>query len=283
MSRRSDAITPTADYTGHVWYRHGLSHRVFASRRGRLFYNALRPAMLTSERLGGPTLESFLLARHRLIDQRLCAAIDAGRISQIIEIACGLSPRGWRLSQRYGDAITYIETDLPAMATRKQRMLTEIGHGGEHHHVAPLDALATHGPNCLDTLTARLNPDQGVAIITEGLLNYLDRTSVESLWRRIAGCLRDFPRGLYLSDLHSRQESLGVGVGLFVPLLSTFVRGRVHLHYRDSAAVQATLQHAGFQHVQLHRPSDWATQIGATQPGANRVRVIEAEIASHSA
>lgn len=283
MARRSDAISPTADYTGCVWYRHGLSHPVLASRRGRLFYNALRPAMRTSAALGGPTLESFLLARHRLIDQRLCAAIDAGRITQVIELACGLSPRGWRLSQRYRDAITYIETDLPAMAARKQRMLARIGHDGEHHRVVALDALATDGPHGLDALTAGLDPGRGVAIISEGLLNYLDRATLEGLWRRIAGCLGGFPQGLYLSDLHSRQESLGVGTDLFVSLLSTFVRGRVHLHYRDSDQAQSALRHAGFQHALLHRPSDWSAHIGAIQPGADRVRVIEAEIAGHSA
>lgn len=283
LPRQSKTISPTADYTGHVWYRHGLSHRAFASRRGRLFYHAMQPAMQASARLGGPTLEDFLLARHRLIDQRLGAAIDAGRITQVIEIAAGLSPRGWRFSQRYGDAITYIETDLPEMAARKQRMLAQIGDAHSHHYVARLDALASNGPNSLDALTAGLNPDQGVAIISEGLLNYLDRASVERLWQRIVGRLAGFPYGLYLSDLHSRQESLGAGAGLFVSALSTFVRGRVHLHYRNSDAAQDALQQAGFPHVQLHRPSDWAAQIGAIQPGADRVRVIEAEIAGHSA
>lgn len=283
IARQSKAISPTADYTGHVWYRHGLSHRAFACRRGRLFYNALQPAMRTSARLGGPTLEAFLLARHRLIDQRLGAAIDAGRITQVIEIAAGLSPRGWRFSQRYGDAITYIETDLPTMAKRKQHMLATLGHTHTNHHVAHLDALAGGGPNSLDALTASLNPDQGVAIITEGLLNYLDRDAVEALWQRIGARLGDFADGLYLADIHPRQESLGVGTGLFVSLLSAFVRGRVHLHYRDSDAARETLQHAGFQRVRLHRPSDWAAQLGGTTTGADRVRVIEAETTARSA
>lgn len=283
MPWRSNSISPTADYTGYVWYRHGLSHPVFASRRGRLLYHALRPAMQASAHLGGPTLESFLLARHRLIDDRLCAAIDAGRISQVIEIASGLSPRGWRISCRYGDAITYIETDLPDMAMRKQRMLARIGHAHAHHYVAHLDALAADGPSSLDALTAGLNPDQGVAIISEGLLNYLDRASVEGLWQRIADRLARFPHGLYLSDLHSRQESLGVGSGLFVSLLSTFVRGQVHLHYHNSDAARGALQHAGFPQVQLYRPSDWAAQLGGVTAGADRVRVIEAETTTCSA
>lgn len=283
LPRQSRTISPTADYTGHVWYRDGLSHQAFASRRGRLFYNALQPAMQASARLGGPTLEDFLLARHRLIDQRLGAAIDAGRITQVIEIAAGLSPRGWRFSQRYGDAITYIETDLPEMAARKQRMLAQIGDAHSHHYVARLDALASDGPNSLDALSAGLNPGQGVAIITEGLLNYLDRGAVEGLWQRIAARLGDFSYGLYLADVHPRQESLGVGTGLFVSLLSAFVRGRVHLHYRDSDAAQDALQHAGFQHVRLHRPSNWAAQPGDMAVAADRVRVIEANAATHAA
>src|SRR5262245_8502192 len=123
--RRSETITPTAHYTGYVWFANGLSHPAFATKEGRFFYQALRPANAASRAMGGPTLEGMLLARHRVIDHLLERAIAAGRVSQVIEIAAGLSPRGWRFTRDHGDAITYVEADLPDMAARKRAILAE--------------------------------------------------------------------------------------------------------------------------------------------------------------
>src|SRR6187549_69119 len=121
MSRsRPETISPTAHYTGYVWFAHGQSHAAFATRTGRLMYQALRGPNLIAGRINMPTLEGMLLARHRLIDLRLAQAIDAGEISQVVEVAAGLSPRGWRFRRRYGEKITYVEADLPAMIGNKR-------------------------------------------------------------------------------------------------------------------------------------------------------------------
>jgi O-methyltransferase involved in polyketide biosynthesis len=95
-----ERVGPTAHYTGYVWARNGLSHPELETREGRLLFDSLQPAMLASRALGGPTLEAYLLARHRAIHALLERAIDAGRVSQVIEVAAGLSPRGWRFGRR---------------------------------------------------------------------------------------------------------------------------------------------------------------------------------------
>src|SRR5436305_6924563 len=135
-----ESISPTAHYTGHVWRRNGLSHEELGTLEGRVLFDALEPAMLASRALGGPTLEALLLARHRIIDDALTGAIDGGRISQVLEIAAGMSPRGWRFAERYGDRLTYVEADLPDMAERKHRALERIASLGEHHRVVEIDA-----------------------------------------------------------------------------------------------------------------------------------------------
>ena len=122
-----DSISPTAHYTSAVWARHGLSHPALATAEGRVLFAALQPAMAASALAGGPRLEGMLLARHRVIDDLLSEAIDKGRIDQVIEVAAGLSPRGWRFAQRYGERVTYVEADLPAMAERKRRALARTG------------------------------------------------------------------------------------------------------------------------------------------------------------
>ena len=72
-----ETISPTAHYTGYVWFAHGKSHEAFATRTGRLMYQALRGPNVVAQRVNLPTLEGMLLARHRLIDLRLTQAIEA--------------------------------------------------------------------------------------------------------------------------------------------------------------------------------------------------------------
>src|SRR5260221_757178 len=137
MSRpHPETISPTAHYTGYVWYAHGQSHEAFATRTGRLMYRALRGANVAAHAVGLPSLEGMLLARHRLIDLRLAEAIDAGDIGQVIEVAARLSPRGWRFRTRYRDKLTYVQADLPAMIANKRGILAEL-RGETPHHRTP--------------------------------------------------------------------------------------------------------------------------------------------------
>jgi len=276
--KHAAAVSPTALYTGAVWARHRLSHPAFATTEGRLMVAAGAPAMRLSRALGGPTLEGLLLARHRVIDEQLHAAIKAGTVSQVIEIAAGLSPRGWRFARQYGERIRYIETDLPAMAARKRVLLARVGCvEGAHHRVADIDAFAVNGAASLAGIADTLDPGSGTAVITEGLINYFPIAAVTDLWQRIATTLSRFPNGLYLSDLHVGGENRNVAVQVFVRLLSAFVRGRVHLHFGAPAEAEAQLARAGFATAALLSPADFADRFRACRdPAARLVRVIRA-------
>ena len=80
-------------------------------------------------------------------------------MTQVVEVACGLSPRGWRFAQRYGERITYVEADLPGMAARKRAALDRIGCLSDHHRVVAVDALRDDGPDSLATLAETLRGD----------------------------------------------------------------------------------------------------------------------------
>jgi len=277
MSRqRPEMISPTAHYTGYVWYAHGQSHEAFATRGGRLMYRALKAPNSVAHHLGLPTLEGMLLARHRLIDLRLSQAIDAGEISQVVEIAAGLSPRGWRFRNRYGDRLHYVEADLPAMIARKRRVLAELGGETAHHRTVEIDALAADGPTSIGAICASLDPTRGTAILTEGLINYFDTPTVVAMWRRIAAALRPFPRSLYLSDLALRDGNGGALVAGFSWLLAAFVRGRVHMHFDSAEEAEDALAAAGLVGILLD-PRDFAFELPELErAGAGRVRIVEA-------
>lgn len=275
--RGSDAVSPTAYYTGEVWVRHGLAPESFRTRQGVAFYNALRPGMAAARLSGGPTLEDFLLARHRLIDHELAEAIDAGRVGQVVEVASGLSPRGLRFAERYGDRITYVETDLPAMAERKRAQLDALGALSSHHRVLPADVLAT-GPGSLAEVLAGLDPDRGVAVVSEGLLNYLPVGAVRAFWHGVASGLAGFPAGLHLTDLHLSGENHSPAVRLFTAGLGAFVRGRIHLHFGSEGEAVQELLAAGFDTAELLRPNDFPAVVGSPTVGARLVRVVRASV-----
>lgn len=276
-----ELISPTAHYTGTVWLQHGLSHPAFATLQGQAFYYALKGPMALTRTLGGPTLEAFLLARHRLIDLQLEQAIESGEITQIIEIAAGLSPRGWRFASRHRERITYIEADLVEMAKYKHQLLQSGGLNSDQHHVRIINALADSGADSLAEIAARLDPNQGLAIITEGLVNYFDTPTVEAMWARFAKVLSRFRHGLYLSDLHVKSANTGAATRGFMKLLSTFVGGRVHLHYSHVSAAEQALQQAGFNEARLLRPSEFRETLPDCRPrGVDVVRVVCARTGS---
>jgi len=239
-------------------------------------YRVLRGPNAAAHAVGLPTLEGMLLARHRLIDLRLQQAIEAGEVRQIVEVAAGLSPRGWRFRTRYADRITYIEADLPGMLANKRRVLAELGGETAHHRTVEIDALRDSGPNSIDAICSTLDPAHGTAIITEGLINYFDRANVVGMWRRFAGALAKFRRGLYLSDIILRQGNQGPLVTTFGTLLGVFVRGKVHVDFANAADVEATLAVAGLDGVVLD-PRDFAFELPNLEiAGAGVVRIIEA-------
>lgn len=272
-----ETISPTAHYTGYVWFAHGQSHEAFATPQGKVMYQVLRAAGMMAKVAGLPTLEGMLLARHRLIDLRLAALIESGRVSQVVEVACGLSPRGWRFRGKYGDKLRYVEADLPDMIAHKRAILTDLG--GKFDAVE-IDALTDAGPRAIDAICATLDPRRGTAIITEGLVNYFDRATVLGMWHRFAGALARFPTGFYLSDLILRDGNGGALVAGFSQLLSLFVRGKVHIDFENAADAEAALETFGFSAAVLD-PRDFAPVLPDLElAGAARVRIVEAMVES---
>ena len=277
MPKKSTSISPTAHYTGQVWVRHGLSDERLATWWGYLFFHSMQPIMKLSENLGGPKLEHFLLARHQIIDALLEKAIESGEVTQVIECAAGLSPRGLRFAQKYGNKITYIEADLPDMATLKRAKLKKSLN--EHHRVEAFNVLEEEGPLSLAVLAKSLKPKKRLVIITEGLINYFDRPTVEIIWEIFGKTLSQFSKGILLSDIHMKSTRHPGLVKVFMTGLSIFVKGRVFQHFKKDSEVKEVLKKSGFSKTTVHHPIDWSKQFPeCAQTGADFVRVIEARV-----
>ena len=266
-------ISPTAHYTSYVWYANGMSHPALISPRGRTFYRMLQPANAAYLLLSpSANLEQGLLARHRIIDHLLDEAIRSGRVGQVVEIASGLSPRGYRFARRYPDLI-YVEGDLPDMAAHKRAALEGAGLVGPRHHVTVINALADEGPQSLASESKRLlDPTRGTAIITEGLIGYFDLDAVHGMWRRFASVLRGYPRGLYLADLFDGGETAGPAVRGFQALLGAFTRRQVFAHYAQGDEVLGAARAAGFADARVHEPREYRDVLAL--PGVERGQVV---------
>jgi O-methyltransferase involved in polyketide biosynthesis len=269
VSSGSDAIGPTAHYTGHVWARNGLSHPELDTNEGRVLYTLWQPPMIAARLLRAPTLEGALLARHAAIDAILEQAIAEGRVAQVVEVACGMSPRGWRFTERHPELV-YVETDLPSMAARKRRALERIGRPATHR-VMELDVLT---PNGLDDVVATLDPARGLAFVTEGLLSYLPRDAVLDLWARFARVLKTFADGVYAADLHVDADTPRVAARAAEAMLSAFVRGRVAVHFGTPGEAEEALRAAGFAEAHVRRASEHPE--AAEHRSGDLVRIVEA-------
>lgn len=274
----SARISPTAYATGYMWVRLGLSHPALATKRGKRLDRAFSVAMQPKRLLGGTgALDTLMKTRHMGIDCLLEQAIDAGKVSQVIELAAGFSGRGWRMAEKYGDKITYIETDLPHMTAIKRDMLENAGFITANHYVHEVDALADDGPQSMAALVDSLDNTKGTAIITEGLMSYMDPDTAKLLWQKISGQLKKFPAGLYLSDGYVQSEVQGLSPKVIKAILQRFVKGGLYTHYISAEDAKQKLESNGFCNARLLAASDIpATRELSNKPGGHRVRVVEA-------
>jgi O-methyltransferase involved in polyketide biosynthesis len=241
-----------------------------------MLHRAFALPLAASKALGGPTLHGLLLARHRIIDSILDELIRGG-VSQVVEVACGMSPRGWRFTEQFGERLTYIEADLPGMAQRKRDALARMESLTDRHRVVGLDVLQEGGPDSLEALVESLDPAAGLVIVTEGLLTYLDDDIVDALWARLATVLGRFEKGVYLSDLRFARQDRGLSERTFDVILGAFVHGKVHAYRGNEAMAEAALRSAGFKEAQLHRGDKHSAAAEArSDPGTGVICILEA-------
>lgn len=273
MAQSSEKISPTAYATGHLWVRLGLSHPALSTPQGRKL-DRLFSVLLRA--IGGQEFGRMMYARHVGIDKLLSRAIEAGRVGTVIEIAAGLSGRGVRMVQQYGKRIEYIETDLPQMAALKRDLLSKADLLSARHRVVELNALIDKGEHSLAALVKTLDKSKGVAIITEGLMNYLTPEDARGVWRRIAREQKKFAHGTYLADAYLLRGNRSVPSLILGAMLSVFVRGRMFVHFKTLGDGVEVMHNVGFKSATLHAPRQLFDKKTASKAGTERVLLLEA-------
>ena len=280
MATDTSRISITAHYTGYVWYKNGLSTAGFTTLMGRLAYYGLLPGDSFARKFIGSDLETQLLQRHLIIDHLLQQAMQQHGKIQVLELACGLSPRGHRFTRRFSaEQLKYVEADLPGMAKRKTDLLRSVESVSQQHYVRPCNILDTSGALSLEALIKNeFDPAVPLIVITEGLVNYFPRDVISPFWKRLSFALKPFTYGAYLTDMVSddKQHNNSQWLSLGMQLLSVAARGKTALHFNGDESVKQGLQALGFKQVFVHDPVNYYSQLSIpVSKVAPSIRVVE--------
>jgi len=168
----------------------------------------------------------------------------------IIEIASGLSARS--LEWPPGDYV-YIETDLPGMLAKKQyvfnQILSETGkQKNPGHHFYPLNALDYAG---WDSLGKKFfsSKKRNIAVIHEGLANYLSREEKERLRDNIAKFFGSFAaNGFWITpDFYPYGNRHKTWITKMIDRRIEKKTQRKYSHFSGQQEVTDFLSRAGFQ------------------------------------
>lgn len=276
----SSGISFTALYTGAVWQRHGLSEDGLIPPSGQALYSLLTPFEGISRVIAGGSVRTFLLQRHLIIDQLIEDALQNDGINQVLEIACGLSPRGIRLRRRFPH-LRMVEADLPAMATRKAAFLASRGFLGEHHQVRQLDIFADSGPLSLETvIDEQFDTKRPLLIVTEGLTSYFSLDDISQFWRRLVNTLSERPGSRYISETYLQPPNgiIGGGLNVLRQALGAMTHAQVSFHFRNGEEAAEHLARMGFKEVIAVNPEDYYGYLPIPESRGNPlVRVLSAE------
>jgi methyltransferase (TIGR00027 family) len=117
-----------------------VTRRIVDDPYARLFLRPLAQNMLAGRRAplplaGTPAeLTTFVLCRHRAIDDRMAAALEGG-VEQIVILGAGYDTRAWRFANQLAGRPVW-EVDFPATARRKESLA--------RRHAAELPAATLH-------------------------------------------------------------------------------------------------------------------------------------------
>lgn len=282
MSRKptdSSGISFTALYTGAVWHRYGLSDDTLATEKGRWLYRLMTPFEAASKAAIGSNIRTFLLQRHLIIDHLIDRAIRNRGITQVLEIACGMSPRGIRLRQQH-PLLHMVEADLPDMAARKALRLMATGRLGDHHQVTPIDILADYGEYQLEKVIDRVfQNNEPVIIVTEGLTSYFSLETITEFWRRLAAAMAKRPGSVYLSESYYQpsQPVLNTTLKVLGGVLGAVTRSEVSFHFKTDIQAREHFLSCGFASATVHDPRSLYGILPIPESrGEPMVRVIEA-------
>ena len=185
-----------------------------------------------------------------MIDQYLDQLIAQHPQLQVLEIACGLSPRGWNFRTKHPE-IDYRELDLPDMAKIKTQALKQI----DPH--APEVLTGDIFTQDFERIFQSFDPERPLVVISEGLINYFDQPLLNKLLQGITEYGASFQELHYLTDIYPEpvKNRLARFIWASSKLLKVMSRSAFTFHFQSPAELQQFFTHTGFEEVKVVQPA----------------------------
>ncbi|MEZ6130757.1 MAG: class I SAM-dependent methyltransferase [Planctomycetaceae bacterium] len=128
-------------------------------------------------------------------------------VLQVIELAAGISPRGYQWSQMNPGTI-YIESDLPQLMIHKAKLIRNARLRQDQkcrgiHHCCAVDVLNLES---LLNAVEILDTDNAFTIVTEGLLLYFSRDEMQQFLQNIKAVLLKHPNAVWVTDFVTQKN-----------------------------------------------------------------------------
>lgn len=245
-------ISFTAHYTGYIWYSMGISHQALATKKGKTLAALVHPLESWAEKFVGGSMRSTLKQRHSMLDETLEKLVNLSPELQVLEIACGLSPRGWWFRQHYPN-IHYRELDLPDMAAIKQTALQQFEQNSPE--VLSADLFTQE----FESIFKLFDPQKPLVIISEGLINYFSKPLLSELLLSIASYTQQFNQLHYLTDLYPEpvHHKMATIIWRSSKLLKWASRSAFSFHFTTPKEVTTFFNENGFSKVQVIKPTSY--------------------------
>ena len=198
MTESNEKISPTAKLVGYLRTFTDIPFtKEIAAKSGaeKTFHELADESAKSMIRLA-PMWEARYKVTNRILAEH--------RITQVLELAAGLSPRGLAMTEN--PDVVYVTTDLPQILEEEKEIaeaiLAQLNSERPNLHFQPANCFSM---DSLLTAASAFKHDRPLAIITEGLFPYLTRGERKVLAGNIHELLEKYP-GLWItSDVHTRQ------------------------------------------------------------------------------
>ncbi|MFN8575307.1 MAG: class I SAM-dependent methyltransferase [Candidatus Sericytochromatia bacterium] len=271
----SARISPTANITAHAWDMLGISNaQYFVNPNFKLIFNLIRsiglPYLINKK---NDYVYFMLEPRHRAIDYFMLTKFS---YKQIIELACGFSPRGMTFAEN--PEFTYIESDLPDIINTKKVKVEEVYKNKKlkrnNHKFIESDVFSD---NLKEKFLPLLNKNEKTVVITEGLTIYYDMEHLKTIFKNICNLLKASGGGVYITDIYHEEDlKRNFFNNKVMSYAVKFLRTEFRSDIDNSEEGESFLRECGFDYVESLNPLHFSKQLGLKHkiPPENGVATI---------
>jgi O-methyltransferase involved in polyketide biosynthesis len=240
------AVGTTAHFTAAVWAELGVPNAaLFATKKGKLISKVAHWGGATLGLFGKyDTINLFLKVRHLGLN----ALLEQKNPAQVIELAAGLSPRGYNRMQKH--AGIYVEVDQAPVVAAKQAILAKhLPPTTGRLELVALDLVHEDYTTLVPEQLA-LNRHAPTLIIVEGLTGYLEQAAMQNLLQKIYKLAAQFSDCTVLIDFYlklNRQQHGRVAYAMYpAQLFWRLMNAPMRMFLTSEEDIKQLVKPAGF-------------------------------------